>query len=125
MRRGKAAASDGPGPAHGSAPDWPLLTGAAAAGLNLLFVVFLGVGLGQALGGGTVLDLGLPAWLRVAFLLPPAGGLLALPAALGVLRRWREGWGGPGRRAALTLLALALLIFPAFLASWDLLGLPG
>lgn len=105
-------------------PDWPTLIAAGAAALDLLFVALLAFGLSRVMGDAVLLDFGFPAWLSATFVLPLLAGLLVLPAAWGAIRSWREGWASPLRRLGRSILAAALLAFPLFLASWDLLRLP-
>jgi CubicO group peptidase (beta-lactamase class C family) len=104
-------------------PRWPFFCAGAAALLYLLFALVLTAGAAWVFAAGIEqLELGPPRFSRLTLGLPLAATPIALLAALGVGLGWLRGYWTPVYRVRLTLLVAWLLLFPPFLASWNLFG---
>jgi hypothetical protein len=104
-------------------PRWPMTVARLAATLNFLFIVALAVVLVGALRW-TAPDLlhGISPIVYLILMLPLVGSALAPVAVAGIGVAWRSPNWTRRHKLALTLLTLALVLFPPFLWSWNLLG---
>lgn len=104
-------------------PRWPMTIARLAASLHFLFIVALTLLLYGALRWTTP-DLlhEIPLVVYLVLTLPLVGSALAPVAVVGTSAAWRSPLWTWKHKLGLTLLTLALVLFPLFLWSWNLLG---